>query len=222
MSPSDSLAIPFSATVSQRVAAELRRRILLGELLPGQRLKIDELAALCAVSHMPVRQALVELEGEGVLEVLPHRGAIIKGVDARFVRNLYDVRQVIEGLLVERCAERIDDAALARLESALIEYEALPRSDTAGLLRVNRRFHDTINDVADNPLALKTLADGRLLIEALRLRFGYGPNRIDEVISQHRAIYEAIARHDQEGAGRLAREHCKGASEDLLLAFEAD
>ena len=69
MSPSDPHASHFSATVSQRVAAELRRRILHGELLPGQRLKIDELAAMCAVSHMPIRQALGELEGEGVLEV---------------------------------------------------------------------------------------------------------------------------------------------------------
>ncbi|MCB1999628.1 MAG: GntR family transcriptional regulator [Burkholderiaceae bacterium] len=221
MSPSDPHASHFSATVSQRVAAELRRRILHGELLPGQRLKIDELAAMCAVSHMPIRQALGELEGEGVLEVLPHRGAVIKGVDAPFVRNLYDVREAIEGLLVERCAERIDAAGVARLASAIAEYEATPHADTAGLLQANRRFHDTINEVADNPLAVRMLADGRLLIEALRLRFGYGPRRIDEVIDQHQAIYNAIASHDVARAGQLAREHCRGASQDLLAALDA-
>jgi len=221
LSPSDSSASHFSATVSQRVAAELRRRILHGELLPGQRLKIDELAALCAVSHMPVRQALGELEGEGVLEVLPHRGAVIKGVDARFVRNLYDVRQAIEGLLVERCTERIDAAGVARLQLAMQEYETVPRTDTAALLQANSKFHDTINEVADNPLAVRMLTDGRLLIEALRLRFGYGSSRIDEVIDQHKAIVLAIEHHDVDRAGQLARDHCRGASQDLLAAFDA-
>lgn len=221
MSLSDPQASHFSATVSQRVAAELRRRILHGELLPGQRLKIDELAAMCAVSHMPIRQALGELEGEGVLEVLPHRGAVIRGVDARFVRNLYDVRQAIEGLLVERCAERIDKDGVSHLTLAIAEYEATPQSDTAGLLRANRKFHDTINEVADNPLAVRMLADGRLLIEALRLRFGYGPRRIDEVIAQHAAIFQAIEAHDVERAGHLARAHCRAASQDLLTALDA-
>jgi len=221
LSPSEAPATDLSSTVAQRVASDLRRRILHGELLPGQRLKIDELAALCAVSHMPIRQALGELEGEGVLDVVPHRGAVIRGVDARFVRNLYDVRQAIEGLLVERCAEQIDAGGLARLEDAMRAYEAAPRDDTAGLLRANRRFHDTINDVAANPLAVRMLGEGRLLIEALRLRFGYGPSRVDEVIAQHRAIHDAIARHDVARAGTLARAHCMGACQDLLAAFPA-
>ena len=209
----------LSTTVAHRVAANLRRRILHGELVPGQRLKIDELSAMCGVSHMPIRQALGELEGEGVLEVVPHRGAVIKGVDIHFVRNLYDVRQVIEGLLVERCASRIGGQALQRLEAAVVAYEAVTHGDTGALLVANRAFHDTINEVADNPLAVRLLGDGRLLIEALRLRFSYGPTRIDQVVSQHRDIFRAIAAHDAERAGRLARAHCMGACEDLLGAF---
>ena len=216
---SESTTAGLSATVAHRVAADLRRRILQGELVPGQRLKIDELAAMCAVSHMPIRQALGELEGEGVLELVPHRGAVIKGVDIHFVRNLYDVRQVIEGLLVERCAARIEEPALQQLEAAVAAYEAVARTDTAALLQANRRFHDTINAVADNPPAVRMLGDGRVLIEALRLRFRYGPTRIDEVVEQHREIFRAIAAHQVERAGRLARVHCMGACEDLLATF---
>ena len=70
------------------------------------------------MSHMPVREALRELRGEGVLEVLPHRGAVIRGVDRRFIRNLYDVRGAIEGMLAERCAEQIDADSIARLKRA--------------------------------------------------------------------------------------------------------
>jgi DNA-binding GntR family transcriptional regulator len=86
----------IGATTAMRVAAELRRRVLHGEFAPGQRLKIDDIAALVDVSHMPVRVALQELEAEGVLDLLPHRGAVVRGVDANFVRNAYDVREAIE------------------------------------------------------------------------------------------------------------------------------
>src|SRR3954464_4977232 len=147
-SPSKAGSIGIGATTAMRVAADLRRRILHGDLVPGQRLKIDELASMCSVSHMPVRAALQELESEGVLDVFPHRGAVIRGVDAEFVRNLYDVREAIEGMLTERCTERIDKAGVAELEAAVDEYEKLAQrkqKDASALLAANRRIHETIN-----------------------------------------------------------------------------
>jgi DNA-binding GntR family transcriptional regulator len=212
-------AAALSATTAMRVAEDLRRRILHGELRPGQRLKIDDLAALCEVSHMPIREALRDLEGEGVLDVLPHRGALIRGVDAQFVRNVYDVRAAIEGMLTERCCERIDDAGLAELTQAVAAYEAAAKrygGNPERLLDANRRIHETINAAANNAEAVRVLAQGRLLIEALRVRFGYGAGRVDAVIAQHRALLRAIARRDAERAGRLARAHCVGARDDLL------
>jgi DNA-binding GntR family transcriptional regulator len=211
---SDASAI--GATTAMRVAADLRRRILAGELAPGQRLKIDDLASLCAVSHMPVREALRELEGEGVLEVYPHRGAVIKGVDARFLRNFYDVRAAIEGMLTERCAERIDAAGIARLEAQVAAFEAADPRDADLLVRLNRDLHDTINAAADNPEALRMLAQGRVLADALRVRFGYGTGRIDSIVTEHRALLRAVKRRDAARAGEVARRHCIRARDDLL------
>jgi DNA-binding GntR family transcriptional regulator len=211
----------IGATTAMRVAADLRRRILHGEFAPGQRLKIDEIAALVDVSHMPVRVALQELEAEGVLDLLPHRGAVVRGVDADFVCNVYDVREAIEGMLTERCAERIDAAGLKRLHAANAAYEsAAIDGDTSGLLDANRNIHDAINAAAANPEALRVLGQGRLLIEALRLRFGYGEGRIDTVLAQHAALYRAIAKRDVERAGRLARAHCRAARNDLLALLK--
>lgn len=219
MSPSDITGL--SATTATRVAADLRRRILHGELKPGQRLKIDDLASLCAVSHMPIREALRELEGEGVLDVVPHRGAVIRGVDATYVRNIYDLREAIEGMLTERCTENIDRDGVARLEKSALAYErAAGRRNTAALLASNRDLHDTINAAAANPEAVRVLAQGRLLIEALRLRFGYGPGRVDEVIAEHRALVRAIGKRDIVKAGKLARAHCVGARDDLLTRMQ--
>ena len=212
--PSDAGAI--GATTAMRVAADLRRRILAGELAPGQRLKIDDLASLCAVSHMPVREALRELEGEGVLEVYPHRGAVIKGVDERFLRNFYDIRAAIEGMLTERCAERIDAAGIARLESQVAAFEAADPRDADRLVRRNRELHDTVNAAADNPEALRMLAQGRVLADALRVRFGYGAGRIDSIVAEHRALLRAVKRRDVAKAGEVARRHCIRARDDLL------
>jgi DNA-binding GntR family transcriptional regulator len=212
----------LTATTATRVAADLRRRILAGELQPGQRLKLDELAALCGVSHMPVREALRELEGEGVLEVLPHRGATIRGVDERFVRNFYDVRAAIEGILTRRCAERMDAAGLAALRSAASAFEAAAAGEQLeALIAANRRFHDTLNAAADNPEALRMLAQGRLLAEALRQRFGYGPLRTAVVVDEHARIVSAIAAHDAARAADLAQQHALTAGDDLLARMRA-
>ena len=211
--PSDAL----SSTTASRVADALRERILHGELRPGQRLKIDELASLCAVSHMPVREALRELEGEGVLEVFPHRGAVIRGVDRRFVRNFYDVRAAIEGMLTERCAERIDAEGLRGLKRGVEAFEAAAEGgDAAALVAANRRLHDTINAAADNPEAIRMLAQGRVLADALRVRFGYGGGRVDAVLAEHRALLRAIERRDAGKAGDIARRHCIRARDDLV------
>jgi len=206
-----------NATTSTRVAAELRRRILHGQLEPGSRLKLEDLASQLDVSHMPVREALRELEGEGLLELFPHRGAVIKGVDARFVRNLYDVRGAIEGMLTERCAEIID-AGGARELGALVEAHAhaAARRDSETLLVANQRIHDAINAWADNPEALRTLSRGRVLVDALRLRYGFGQGRIEAVVAEHRTLMRAIERHDGERAGGIARRHCMRARDDLL------
>lgn len=220
--PSSSGDPAIAATTAMRVAADLRRRILAGELVPGQRLKIDDLAIHCAVSHMPIRMALRELEGEGILEMQPHRGAVIRPVDISFVENLYDVREAIEGMLTERCAQRIDAQGREALRSAVDAYEnAAPREDAAELLALNLVIHTTINSVAANPEAVRMLAQGRLLIEALRLSYGFGTGRVDRIVVEHRAICNAILKHDRERAGRLARVHCAHARDDLLKAMRS-
>jgi len=215
--PSDVAAGAIGATTAMRVAADLRRRILMGELAPGRRLKIDEVAAICAVSHMPVRGALHELEREGILELSPHRGAVIRPVDAHFVRNTYDLRAAIEGMLTERCAESVDEAGIAELRAKVEAFEAASSSpDPLALVRANRELHDSINRHADNADAVRVLGQGRLLVEALRVRFGFGPRRTETIVAEHRQILRAIVKRDVEKAGRLARAHCVHARDDLL------
>jgi len=79
-----------------------------------------------------------------------------------------------------------------------------------------KRLHDAISRTADNPEAMRVLARGRLLIQALRVRYGFGPGRVEQVIAEHRSLVNAIARKDERRAGEIARRHCEGARDELL------
>lgn len=204
-------------TAAMQVAADLRRRIVQGEFKPGARLKIDEIAELCAVSHMPVRVALQSLEAEGVLDIYPHRGAVIKAVDARFVRNMLEVRGAMEVMLCVRCAQLIDKPGLDELEGLVVDYEgAASRADPLAIVSANMRLHDAINRWADNPEALRVLARGRLLIQALRTRYGFAAGRVEQAVAEHRQLLRAIARRDERRAGEIAGRHCEHARDELL------
>ena len=129
-------------TSAMEVAADLRQRILRGELRPGTRLKIDDIAELCDVSHMPVRVALQSLEAEGVLDVYPHRGAVIKAVDAQVARLQ---TQPVDAATLER--------ARVKMRSSLYdEIEGLFGFGRANLLATFALFDDDptrINRIED-------------------------------------------------------------------------
>jgi DNA-binding GntR family transcriptional regulator len=89
------------------------------------------------------------------------------------------------------------------------------------MLAANRQLHDAINAWADNPEALRMLARGRVLVDALRLRYGFGPGRAEAVVAEHRSLMRAIERHDGERAGGTARRHCMRARDDLLARMRS-
>lgn len=212
----------IGATTSMQVAADLRRRILQGELVPGQRLKIDEIAALCGVSHMPVRTALQELEAEGILAVHPRRGAEIRTIDVDYITHMLDVRSAMEVMLTGKCAEMIDAAGIAQLEQYVLAFETeAEKQDSLILLQRNFQIHSFINGVAKNPEALRVLGRGRVLIEAMRIRVGYGGARLSRIITEHRTIFDAISRKDVRAAREAAQLHCDHARDELLLLASA-
>lgn len=206
-----------NAATANRVAAQLRKRILHGQIASGGRVDADELATLHDAGAAAVRDALRELEREGLLELDPGRGAVVRRLDAQFVRNLYDVRGAIEGMLAERCAEAVDAAAVRALGALVDAHEkSVTGRDSEAILVANRRLHEAINGYANNPEALHMLARGRVLVDALRLRYGYGHGRIESAVAEHRTLLRAIERHDAERAGGIARRHCMRARDDLL------
>ena len=104
------------STSNLDIGLRIRDDIVAGELLFGARITIDALATRYGVSHMPVREALRELQGEGLVVIEPNRGARVRTIDTRFVENLFEIRTALEVMMVRRAAQRATPADIAELD----------------------------------------------------------------------------------------------------------
>lgn len=183
-----------------------------GTYLPGHRMGIEELANQLGVSTQPIREALVTLANEGVLEVLPRRGFRVVALRRRDVEDVFRVHAYIAGLLAEEAAAVIDPEQIARLHEMQDQIErvagrARSHRDLTTIESLNFSFHRTIN----------------LVPEAHRLRWflraatRYVPRHfftswLDTTVGEHPAIIEALERHDASLARRLIEIHVASAA----------
>lgn len=206
-----------AATSSARVKDLLRQDILRGVLKPNQRVTLADVAARYGVGQMPVRQALLQLEGEGLLEISAHKGATIRQADAKFVHDMYEIRRVLEAMLIGNAVKVIRADELEAVRRARDRFEAVAATgDEAGLLKANTDFHNIINVVGNNPEATRYINRGWDLIHAMRLQFGFGRTRVAAMVAEHRNIVAALEARDHDRATAVAEDHCRAARDDLL------
>jgi DNA-binding GntR family transcriptional regulator len=220
------------------LAAAIQTRVLNGELETGTWLRQESLAAEFGVSRTPVREALRKLQATGLVEVQPRRGALVRGLNAREIREAYEVRAELEGLAAELAATRVRDAELQRLRDA----QALFRHSVAALLawrdragadapppdayvewnRGNDQFHLAVQEAAGNARLAATLADLHRSFprDLTWLVLGENTRLLEENVAQHEAILEAIERHDAKAARRRMVEHVRRAGELVTRRFE--
>jgi DNA-binding GntR family transcriptional regulator len=204
-------------TASVEICDRIREDIVSGALPFGSRLTLHRLASRYATGDMPVREALRQLQGEGLVVQTPNCGARVRAVDVDFVRNIFDLRIVIESMLARRAAERIKQKHLAALDAVQADLErCIATRDFAGALAANRTFHRIINEVAGNPEASALLDRHWRLIAALWNVYGYGEERAAAVISDHQQMLKAFATHDTDVAACLAMAHAAKAKQELI------
>ncbi|WP_307813616.1 GntR family transcriptional regulator [Streptomyces sp. N35] len=181
----------------------LLRRILDAELKSGARLVERHLAAELAVSRIPLREALRRLEADGLVVLVPHRGALVSPFTPADVRDLFDVRESLESLAARLAAERADSDGLARLAGRIATGRtAIAAQDRGSIATANAGFHTDIVELADNPL----LSNMMRLLEArtywlFRLTAQRDPA---QQCAEHEEMYEAIAAGDGDRAAALA------------------
>ncbi|WP_312869949.1 GntR family transcriptional regulator [Jiella pacifica] len=208
-------------TVSGRLVQAMRQDIVSGALAPGARLRVDQLSKRYGASHIPVREALLQLVGERLAVIEPHKGAVLRAVTPKFVADIHDTRTAIESLLARRAAENITDAQCDELRNYQLAYEAAASTRDFQLMsNANMEFHSYLAMVADNEEAAHLLDQGWDLVISLRKRFGIGDDRVSEIIAQHHQIVVAVTARDTSAAIEATRLHCESARDDLLTQMQ--
>ncbi|MCC7274222.1 MAG: GntR family transcriptional regulator [Alphaproteobacteria bacterium] len=202
---------------AERILDRLRGDIVSGHLRSGTHLKIDYLAARYDSSHMPIREALRLLEGEGLIVREPNRGARVRAVDPRSIATIFEVRISIESMLARRAAALAAPADIALLEDVQDAIEARSEAgDTEGAIALNRRFHNIIEDIADHADAAAIANRQCELLDSLWRVYGVDPSRLGGVNSDHRYIIQALRDRCPETAAILVTAHIIKGRMDLV------
>ena len=203
-----------------RLRDAIRADIVAGVVDSGVRLKIPDLCRRYGGSSIPVREALQQLQGEGLIVMMPNRGATVRSVDPTLVSEIYEVREAIDAAMARRFVELATADALAGLERAQEEMERCEAAgDVLGRHQADRDFHRIILAGANNREAMRIIERQNNIINTLRLGYGQSEARRLQVRREHRALIEAIRKGDAKRAGAIAGSHARNARNDLIAAM---
>jgi len=194
------------------VREALRDAIMEGDIAPGARLREEELARQFRVSRTPVREALQQLNSDGLVQTSPHQGATVVSMTIEDTLAIYVVREALEGVSARLAARRATPAQCESLLAIVDQMEAsLVANSPNDMAELNLRFHAELRQAASNRHLDRFLTQ----IEHAVRRFGrttYAQaGRMQTSIGEHRAIVEAVVAHDPERAEALAIEHMREA-----------
>ena len=192
----DIIAIPREV-LHQQVAVRLRQRIVEGQVAPGAKLNERELCEQLHVSRTPLREAIKMLAAEGLVVLLPNRGAVVAQLSAQDVADTFEVIAGLEGQSGELAAQRIGDAELTEIRA--LHYEMLAahaRRDLPTYYRLNALIHNQINAAARNPVLTQTYRTINARLQALRFRSNFDEAKWHRAVREHEEMVDALVRHD--------------------------
>jgi DNA-binding GntR family transcriptional regulator len=214
---------PLSRSASAAASEVIREAIIDGRLAPGRRLKEEELAGELGMSRTPVREALLLLQSEGLVESIPRRGATVRSYAADDLDDMYQLRAVLEGYAARRAATRISAEDVARLDESCARFDRLrAEDDLRDLVKENLFFHNVVLEAAGSdrlgPLVRKVI-EIPLVYKSF---YWYSPQQ--KLISEHyhRQLTRALGVGDAERAEMIMTEHVLEARDFLLAQIAAE
>ena len=203
----DILSIPRQV-LHQEVAVRLRQRIVEGHLAPGRKLNERELAESLHVSRTPLREAIKMLAVEGLVELLPNRGAVVALMSEQDVTDTFEVIAGLEGQSGELAAQRITDEELAEVRALHFEMLAAhTRRDLPTYYRINAQIHTRINAAARNRVLTQTWSTVNARLQALRFRSNLDESKWKRAVKEHERMIDLLAARDAEGMRDLMTTH---------------
>lgn len=199
---------------------KLREDILNGVYASGDKLAEVKLAESMGVSRTPVREALKQLELDGLVENIPNRGVVVKGISHDDIEDILTIRLCVEGLVGTWAAERITAAELREIEDVyeLMEFYAT-KGDLDKIFEQNTRFHEILYRATKSRYLESMLRDFQLFIKQARSRSLKSEGRLPFALEEHRRILLALKSRDAQATSRALSAHVEASNANIKTLF---
>ena len=200
-----------STSLADQVFDRLENDIIQGVYAKGEILTELKLCEILSVSRTPVREALKRLKQEKLI-VESGKGAVVVGITEKDIDDIYNIRMRLEGLAAAMCCDNVTPSLITEMRNTLeLQEFYILKGNAENLRNLDTEFHQKIYDYCGSRVLSSILSDLHRKVRHYRLTSMKKQSRADEVIAEHRAILEAIARGDRELAENLAADHVKRA-----------
>lgn len=214
--------VRVAAPLRQQVTEKIRAAIAVGQFAPGSRLVERELCEITGVSRTLIREALRQLESEGLVEVIPNKGPIVATISARQAREVFQLRAELEGLASQLFAELASDAQMKALQEAFAQLrEAYASKDAVTMLAAKTRFYDCLVDGSGNETLGNVLRQLHARAMVLRATSLSQPGRTAESEREIAELMKAIRKRDGAAARKASVAHITLAAQAALNAMQA-
>lgn len=191
-----------------RIYQQLRQDILGGKYKENDELREATIGEELGVSRTPVREALRQLSLEGLVEILPNRGAHVTGISEKDIYDIYMIRSMLEGMCARWATEYITPKQLEEMEeSVLLSEFYLEKGDYDQVYKMDSRFHDMLYEASHSKILDHVLSDFHCYVQQARRLSISKENRAFQSTGEHRKILDAIKSHDADLAEQLANHH---------------
>lgn len=196
----------ITRTAKSLLVENLRDEILLGELMPGQHIRLEDIAERFEISTTPVREALRELEAEGLVTIYPHRGAIITQLSPNDLQDIYEIRATLEAMATRLAVPELTDMTLAQIRSYFEQMDN-HLEDLVTLVKLNHKFHITLYNVSGRRHLCELTSMLRYRTQHYLHAYISDLGGMPKAQTEHRILIEACEQADAERAAAIIYEH---------------
>lgn len=210
--------IPDKASLRERVFRSIRESIIMGKYQTGDVLRETVIAKELSVSRTPVREAIRQLELEGLVYSVPNKETVVTGITNEDVQDIFMIRSRLEGLAAQRAAERITEEELKEMKEVLelTEFYAA-KDDIERIEELDHKFHGMIYKATKSKIMKQVLSDFHSYVQKTRMASLATPGRIQGLLMEHTAIYNAIKDRNGREAEALMDKHVRQVSQNMHL-----
>ncbi len=203
-------------SLSSRVFHTIRENILQGKYAKDEELKEKTIGEELGVSRTPVREALRQLELEGLVTIIPNKGAYVVGISQKDIKDIYEIRCRLEGLCAKWAAANITKEQLDELEeNVFLSDFHIGKGNSEQVVELDNKFHEIIYAASESKELRHVLSDFHHYVQRVRRMTLAVSERASESIGEHRKIVEALKNHDAKMAEKLATEHIKNTMKNM-------